>query len=142
MPPPPAGQYSPGGAAKRPGTVVAAVTLWVILGVGSALGGIALFVATGNETLRRQVVLQIGTAVTPATLVSLGIVALVVGAAYIVFGVLMLRARNWARIAVTVLGLLALLGLNILTFVLVAVAIVLQFLPSSNAYFTAAKQAR
>jgi hypothetical protein len=91
------------------------------------------------------VVVQLGTEIPSSALLGVGVLSVMIGIAYIVLAVLMSRARNWARIAVTVLGVLGLIllfGLNILMFVLVAVAVVLQFLPASNNYFTAGKQVR
>jgi hypothetical protein len=145
MPPAPPAYGPPGASAKRPGTVLAAMVLWIIVGVVSLVVAAALLAAAGNESFHRRVVAQIGTEIASSALLGVGVLAVLIGIAYIVLAVLMSRARNWARIAISVLGVLGLIllfGLNILMFVLVAVAIMLQFLPASNNYFTAAKQVR
>jgi hypothetical protein len=145
MPPAPPAYGPPGAPVKRPGTVLAAMVLWIIVGVVSLVVAAALLAAAANESFHRRVVLQLGAEIASPALLGVGVLTALIGVAYIVLAVALSRARNWARISVSVLGVLGLIllfGLNLLMFVLVAGAIVLQFLPASNNYFTAAKQVR
>jgi hypothetical protein len=67
-------------------------------------------------------------------LIGTGLAAVAVGLLTIVFGTLLLGGANWARITVTVLGVLGVL-IVLLPAPLVLLALVLQFVPSSNAWF-------
>jgi len=106
--------------------VTAASVLWIVLGVVLALGGI------GEVGMSLSTPYGAGSGV-PMGAFAAGLAAL--GVAMVVLAVLMRRGRNGARIAVTVLGGCALLGCW--TILLVAPAVVLQFLPVSNAWFDA-----
>ena len=69
----------------------------------------------------------------------------IAGLLHVLFAVFLLRGRNWARIVLTVIGALSLIGLVVSTVqgswlsaigaVVTIVAGVLMWLPSANAYF-------
>ncbi|MEV4578003.1 hypothetical protein AB0K16_32630 [Nonomuraea jabiensis] len=110
----------------RPWTVTIASALWICL--GSVLGLAMISFALGPEQLTLStglftVVVWIGVAVT-----------------FIVLAKFMREGSDGARIALTVLGSMFLLGLWPALFVLPAV--VLQFRPASNAWFQAVKAGR
>lgn len=140
--PPPAGWSGPPApAARSSGTVVAATVFWTLVGLLLAGYGATLLSAVRDPRTRDELLdllaesqVQISVAVLERVLVGLGSVTLVVGLLTVIFGLLLLRAANWARILITVLGVLA-IPLFLPIFPLVLLAIVLQFLPSSNAWF-------
>lgn len=69
----------------------------------------------------------------------------IAGLLHVLFAVFLLRGKNWARIVLTVVGALTLIGLAMkmalgdwasgISLVLTVAAIVLMYLPASNAYF-------
>lgn len=106
----------------RPGAVTAAWVLWICLGVLFALGGLwALFTYSAS--------LSTGP-FAPLMVTAFG-VALVLVARQ--FG----DGSKRARVALTVMGIIALVGMW--TVVLVLPALVLQFLPASSTWFDAAR---
>lgn len=126
----------------RPATVTASFWLWIASVVLSAISiltslvnGTYAFIDIGGNQ-------QVAAAVGPAA----AIIGLAVGATLrILFAVYMLRGRNWARIVLLILAIIAVLaGLpafatgNIVDILIVVVAIaaaVLMYLPASNPYF-------
>lgn len=135
----------------RPGVMVAAVVLWVLAGLAAGFVGFGVAVGGGDPAVREQLndalsqgqVPGVDAAGIQQALVIFGIVVLVLAALMIVLPLLMLGRQSWARILVTIVGVLALLPL-IATFIgpiLVIVAIVLQFLPATNAWFRAPRSA-
>lgn len=152
--PPPAGWSGPADgsgpgngsgppAAARPGTVVAAVVCWTLAGLVLSGYGAALLSAVRDPRTRDELLdlltdsqAQISAAALERVLVGVGSVTLVVGLLTVIFGLLLLRGANWARIVVTVVGVLG-LPLFLPIVVLVLLGIVLQFLPGSNAWFRA-----
>lgn len=127
--------------ATRPGAVVTAVAFWTLSGL--ALSGYAavLLSSLGDPATRDALLdvladsqVQVGADVLERVLVVLGTVTLVLGLLTVTFGLLLLRRANWARVLATVVGVLGMpLFLPVLPLVLLA--ILLQFLPSSNAWF-------
>ncbi|MDY0828283.1 hypothetical protein SK224_03995 [Microbacterium sp. BG28] len=126
----------------RPTTVTASFWLWIASVVLSAISiltslanGSYAFVDVGDNP-------QVAAAVGPAAT----IIGLAVGAALrILFAVYMLRGRNWARIVLLILAIIAVLAglpafaaaniVDILIVVVVLAAAVLMYLPTSNPYF-------
>ncbi|MFF4624424.1 hypothetical protein [Nonomuraea jabiensis] len=110
----------------RPRTVTIASTLWICLGSVLGLAMIYSAFGPGQPTLSTgmsTVVVWIGVAVT-----------------FIVLAKFMREGSDGARIALTVLGSMFLLG--IWPALVVIPAIVLQFRPASNAWFQAVKAGR
>lgn len=126
----------------RPATVTASFWLWIATVVLSAIsiltsladGRYAVADVGGNA--------QVAAAVGPPTV----IIGLAVGAALrILFAVYMLRGRNWARIVLLILAIIAVLAglpafatgnvVDILIVVVALAAAVLMYLPASNPYF-------
>jgi hypothetical protein len=125
----------------RPGTVLGAVVCWILAGLTMLVSGAAtVAVARTREAkqafadLFAESQVQISDEMIEQLLLGTGLASLVIGFLTIVFGLLLLGGANWARITVTVLGLI---GVLVVFFPapFVALAIVLQFLPSSNAWF-------
>ncbi|MPZ64787.1 MAG: hypothetical protein GEU83_04470 [Pseudonocardiaceae bacterium] len=121
------------------------VVLWVLSGLLLLLVGLsaALFGGAGGFEQQIEDALQrSGAQVDPAfvqqTLVVTGIVFAAFGVLLIVLALVMLARQNWARILLTVLGVISLLLLlgTIIGPLVVMVAIVLQFLPPVNAWFS------
>lgn len=126
----------------RPTTVTASFWLWMATVVLSAISIITSlvngsydFTDVGNNP-------QVAAAVGPAA----AIIGLAVGAALrILFAVYMLRGRNWARIVLLILAIIAVLAglpafaagnvVDIVVVVVILAAAVLMYLPASNPYF-------
>ncbi|MFN2495685.1 MAG: hypothetical protein ABR608_07240 [Pseudonocardiaceae bacterium] len=148
-PPPPAGWPGPAGGppppvpVARPATVVGAVVFWVLSGLTMLVSGAVTVAAAGTQEAKQALAdvfaesqLRVSDAVIEQLLIGAGLASLAVGLLTIAFGVGLLGGANWARVTVTVLGLL---GVLIVLFpaLFVVLAIVLQFVPSSNAWFRA-----
>lgn len=150
---PPQGGYAggmyggpdPGQQPGRPGVLVGSVVLWVLSGLLLLLIGLsaALFGGAGGFQQQIEDAMQgSATQLDPAALqqgvVITGIVFAVLAVLLIVLALVMLGRQNWARILLTVLGVISLLPLlgTIIGPLLVLVAIVLQFLPPANAWFS------
>lgn len=126
----------------RPATVTASFWLWIATVVLSAISiltsladGRYAFAGVGGNA-------QVAAAVGPAA----AIIGLAVGAALrILFAVYMLRGRNWARIVLLIVAIIAVLAglpafatgnvVDILIVVVALAAAVLMYLPASNPYF-------
>lgn len=167
----PMGGYraDPGPPPARPATVSGAFWLWMAVMVAGVVGTVVLF--TGNylndllagtpglDEAATRLALNLARNVALAG----SAVAIFI---YLFFGSKMLLGRNWARVVLTVLGGLSVLSslvsntstvvdgvrievrpelsvvLGWVQAALAAVAIILMFLPASNAYFTAVKARR
>ncbi|MDR6200047.1 hypothetical protein QE374_001956 [Microbacterium sp. SORGH_AS428] len=126
----------------RPTAVTASFWLWI---ASVALSAISILTSLANGSYAVVDVggnAQVADAVGPAA----AIIGLAGGAALrILFAVYMLRGRNWARIVLLILAIIAVLaGLpafaagNIVDILIVVVALaaaVLMYLPTSNPYF-------
>jgi hypothetical protein len=106
----------PGTSAARPVTVTAASVLWIVLGSMLSLGAVGFLGSPEGAN------------------VSLAAIALVValGVLFVVLGVRLRRGGD-TRVILTVLG--GLLSIALWPALLVVPAIVLQFRPSSKAWF-------
>lgn len=132
---------------KRPGVLVVSVVLWVLTGLFMVFAGVGAALAGGSgdvQTLQRQLENTLGqaggqldAAVLQQAVVVSGIVLAVLGALLVVLALLMLGRKNWARVTLTVLGVISLLLLvgTVVGPLVVLVAIVLHFLPPVNAWF-------
>ncbi|MGN6742222.1 MAG: hypothetical protein ACTHJL_02840 [Amnibacterium sp.] len=128
--------------AARPGTVEGAFWLYIVTPiVGLILGIVNLGagIAAANNAAAQA---GIGSGAVIAGVVIGLVIDIVFLVAIIVIDVFFRRGANWARIVLTVLGALSIfgiIGLGAITFILYAIAIVLSWLPASNAYFRARK---
>lgn len=160
----------PGGLGPMPGdndtqtrTVVAppdvqnAFRLWQVAIVIGVLGVVAGLVFTDRDALIRKAMDsnatlthdQASTAITVALIVG-AVIALVILGLELLFVFKMRAGRNWARILLTVLGVLGILSglygltvgftlgsvLNLISIVVVIAAIVFMFKPAARAYFS------
>lgn len=146
----PAGMYGesdPGRQPGRPGVLVVSVVLWVLTGLFLVLGGLAAAAfgdsnADGFQQQLEDALQRSGAQVDPVfvqqALVISGIVLAVLGVLLVVLALVMLARQNWARVLLTVLGVISLLLLlgTIIGPLVVLVAIVLQFLPPANKWFS------
>lgn len=167
-PPPQQGGYPPQGGhpagpygdtypgqqqVKRPGVLVVSVVLWVLTGLLLAFGGLAAAAFGGSNAggwqqqvdqalARSGLQGRIDPALLQQTLVISGIVLAVLGALLVLLALLMLGRQNWARILLTVLGVIVLVLLlgTIVGSLVVLAAIVLHFLPPVNAWFKSRPQ--
>ena len=163
-------QGDPGPAPARPGTVVGAFWLWIAAAAAAVVSGVLVFtsdvwaqalaVAGGRATISGvSVVTLISTVKTIAIVFMVIFVAL-----YVLFAVKMLAGRNWARVVLTVLAALTIVGsfsaqasvtidgtvysagssqaLRWVQLGLALVALILMWLAPSNAYFSAVKARR
>jgi len=107
----------------------------VIAAVLLLLGGTALAASGASATAE-------GTTVSGGVLITAGVIALVLAAIQLLILWKMKAGRNWARIVLTILEVLSLgslftgaSGIGITAVVLGVVAVVLMWVPTSNAYF-------
>jgi len=120
--------------------------LSIASGILTILGGI--FIVVVSETIPLVVGMEKSeeaNAVTP--LLIIGALVILVGVFSLVAAAFVLRGRPWARYALTILGVLGLFGVltefsanpftAITHSVFALVAIILMFVPNSNAYFRA-----
>lgn len=138
---------------KRPGVLVVSVVLWVLTGLFLLFIGFGSVSAVGSPAAEQQISEAVdmlagyGMQVDPATvqraLVVTGIVALALGALLVILSLLMLAQQNWARVLLTIVGVIAMVPLlgTIVGPLVVLVAIVMHFLPPVNAWFHARRQA-
>lgn len=135
----------------RPTTVTAAFWLWVAATVVSAIGGI-MILATAGEAPAIQQLEGAERDAASAAIVGIGVVSIIFAALRVLFAWFMYQGRNWARILLTVLGVLTVFSvllqagsvgiLEWISAALVAIATVLMYVPASNGYFTASRRAR
>jgi len=126
----------------RPGTVDGAFWLYLvapIVGLVLGLVNLGTSVSAASATAANA---GVGHGAVVAAVVIGLVIDVVYLVAFIVIDVFFRRGANWARIVLTVLGALSIfgiLGLGAIPFILYAVAIVLSWLPASNAWFRSLK---
>lgn len=136
--------------ARRPGAVTAAYVIWLIGAIVSLIGSIfALFVGI--------LALTAGTAFGGLAGAAVGAVVLIFAIFVFIIAIIeliivnrMRDGRNWARVVLTVLGILSLIGSivpwfsagfnststwSIVQVVVLVIAIILMYVPAANAYF-------
>jgi hypothetical protein len=133
------------GGMSRPTTLTAAFSVWMLNALIGIVAGILIAVTAAGTP---QVLALSGAErdAALAFLVGFAIAAAVLAVLHALFAFLMLKPRNWARIVVTILGAIEIVATVVqaggagwliwLGAAAAAVAIVLQFLPASNAYFS------
>lgn len=122
---------------SRPGTVTVAFILWIIAAIASFVGAVIEFVAltgAGAATGGAGIVLVIA-----------GIVALIIGIIELVVVFKMRSGHNWARIVLTIVGILNILGnlsngirgqgFSWVTLILTLLAVILMYVGGANAFF-------
>jgi hypothetical protein len=122
---------------RRPGTLITAGVLWLLNGAFLLLiGGVAVIAdrMPGVEEVYAE-----NPDVTPEMVRVFGLVTTPIAIAMIGLAIMVFTGATWARILITVLGVpVALAGIALVILpLLTIVAIVLQFLPASNAYASA-----
>jgi len=118
----------------RPGTVETAFWLYLAAPV---IGLILAFVNIGRVTSSTAAANLPQGAVIAGVVIGI-VVNVIYLVAVIVIDMFFRRGANWARIVLTVLAALSvfgILGLGAITFVIGLVAIILSWLPASNAWF-------
>jgi hypothetical protein len=130
----------PTGPPRRPGTLIAAGALWLLLAVPTLLFGIGSLLADRIPDIDQ--LYANNPDLTPEFVRNFGIGATSAGLALLAFGIAVFSGALWARIAAAVVGgLIGLFGfVFVVPLVLAIVAIVLQFLPASNAYDKARRE--
>ncbi|MBS1674283.1 MAG: hypothetical protein JSS74_09990 [Actinobacteria bacterium] len=123
------------------------ISFWIFL-LGAVLEVVAgvIILGAGITAAAAGDTLTIGT--TPASgpvLIATGVIALVIVAVELLVLWKMKAGRNWARVLLTVLEVLSIIGVftgtngvGILAVIISVVAVVLMWLPTSNEYFKAA----
>lgn len=134
--------------AARPGSVLGAVVCWLLAGVTLIVSGAFTTAAAATQGARDALralfadsQLQLSDAAAERILIGTGLAGAVVGLLTIAFGLALLGAAGWVRVVLTVLGVLGVL-LVVYPVLFVALAVVLQFLPASNAWFRSRVAAR
>lgn len=139
------------GTKTAPTPIVISFWLWVVSAVLSVISGVTAATSAGTvaEAAAEQSASG-GVLSSSVLLISTAVGAFIVGALHVLFAFFMLRGRNWARIVLTVVGILSVLGsitgliaLNPLSFIFVIVtivAIVQMYVPAAREYFAANKR--
>jgi hypothetical protein len=123
----------------RPGTVEAAFWLYLVapvVGLILALVGLGASTTAANTAAARAGISSGAVTGLLVTGIVLDVVFLV---AVIVVDMFFRRGRNWARITLTVLAVVSFFFGGIFTFLLAVVALILSWLPASNAWFRSVK---
>lgn len=147
----PYGEPSLGQPARPPAVLIVSIVLWALTGLFLVLPGLTFVLAGGNfpeqqldemADMAEAYGVQVDPAVLEQSLVVGVIIGIVLGVLLIVLPLLMLGRQNWARILLTVVGVLSLLPVlgTVVGPLVIIVAIVLQFLPASNAFFRERRQ--
>lgn len=170
MPPPPQGQQYGGygamppapdaGSAPQPPTEVR-LSFWgfalsaviVVVAALLLLGQRDQMTSAATDSVRqngqRITDAQLHTIVN-ATLIAAIVIAVIIAGLYVLFAYKARAGRNWARVVLTIIAVLALIELavgsssilGIIGRVLAVASAVALYLPNSNGYFTAAKRRR
>ncbi|GAB2824167.1 hypothetical protein [Lentzea nigeriaca] len=142
-------------APPRPATITAAMWIWIAGAVLSVAVFPVLFLTNtdfflaGDPSVNREM----GSAGVRAMALLFGFAMLVAAAPYVAFAVVLRNGQNWARILLTILGVLGFMSMVAIMFIALAArvwqpgtaisivvigltvaAVVLQFLPASNRY--------
>lgn len=144
------------GRRKAPAPVTLAFVFYLLSALAALAGVALLFTSSGKQALRNDLAGSASSTMSVDDLVNTTriiavVIAVVVFLLYLLFAVKMRAGRNWARIVLTVLTALSIVSSfsgnlasarNWSTWVgiiLPVLAIILMFLPQSNAYFAANK---
>ncbi|WP_127783445.1 hypothetical protein [Rhodococcus sp. X156] len=150
------GSNDPG---QQPRTVPADVDkawkLWLASIVIGLIGTVVGLLATDRDKLKQDLIAEGSApadvdAVVNATVVSIAVIGLIILALQLLFVFKMRAGRNWARIVLTVLGVVGVLSsvfslsqgsglaavVNLVSAVVVVAAIVLMYRPAAKAYFS------
>lgn len=120
---------------RRPGTVEAAFWLYLIapiVGLILAIVGLGAASTAGNAAAAKA---GISSGAVSGILIAGIVIDVIMLIAIIVVDLFFRRGANWARIVMTVLGVLTFFAGGIFAFILSVVAIILSWLPASNAWF-------
>jgi hypothetical protein len=133
------------GRTAAPTTVTASFWLWVLTGVLLAV----VSIIAGTRPVDAASLAAAEQSMASIVPISTAIGGVIAGLLHILFAFFMLRGKNWARIVLTVIGALALIGLimntlggdilSAVNLVATIVAGVLMYLPASNHYFRRAR---
>ena len=141
--------------AKRPGAVTAAYVIWLIGAILSLIGSVFALIVGIVAITGGAVFGGIYGAALGSVVLLFAIFVFVLAVIELVIVNRMRDGRNWARITLTVLGILSLLGTavpwfsggwdtssgGVVSFVIELIAIILMFVPTANAYFAARSSA-
>jgi hypothetical protein len=157
-PPPPvdAGPVAP----RPPREIVAAFWGYVVAAVSGLIGGLMVLGSkqqivdairtANNQSGGKLTDTQVDQAATVAVVLAL-VVAVIVSLLYLLLAFKLKAGRNWARILLTIIAVIALISLLVgrggtalsyLGEAAAVIAAVLSYLPNSNAYFAAGKTRR
>ena len=140
-------------APSRPATITAAMWSWIVAAVLSVAVVPVLMFANVDHMIASESDRQAAELGVQVTAIMAGFGMLVAAAPFIAFAIVLRNGHNWARITLTILGMLGvvtmvsitLIGLqapvwqagvamSIVVIGLTVAAVVLQFLPASNKY--------
>lgn len=132
--------WPPVGPLRRPVTLIAAGVIWLLLAVLTLLFGISALLADRIPDIDQ--VYEENPSLTPELVRDFGIAATTAGLVLVVLGIAVFSGALWARAASMVIGgVVGLFGfVLVVPLVLAIAAIVLQFLPASNAYAQARRE--
>lgn len=151
---------------ERPKSVDNAFMLWLIM-TGLGVLGLILTLTVGSDDITeqaRKALADAGKSTAPADVDSavkaaktiIIVSGLLFSALYLLFAYMMRAGRNWARITLTVLGGIGIIGIllqlrqvgvvsmlfSLVQLVLIIAAVYLMFRPDGNRYFAAQKARR
>jgi len=123
---------------NRPGTVTAAFVLWIIAAIVGLVSAILAFVAFGAGG-------AVTGGLTGGVAIAVGVFALIVAIIQVIIVFKMRDGRNWARIVLTILGILSIVsninsgvqgqGFSWVTLIVTLIAVILMYVGGANAYF-------
>jgi hypothetical protein len=158
-PPPPIDSDSSAAAPNPPKEIVGAFWAYLVAAITWLIGGLLVIgnkqsivdaLRAANKQGGALTESQIDTAANVGVIFVV-VVAVVISALYALFAFKLKAGRNWARVVLTVLAVLALISLllgtggNIISYIgqfAAIVAAVLSFMPSSSAYIAQTKASR
>jgi hypothetical protein len=140
-------------APARPATITAAMWIWILGAVLSVAVVPVLMFANVDHMIASETDKQAAELGVQVTAIMAGFAMLVAAAPFIAFAIVLRNGHNWARITLTILGMLGIVSMIAITLIglqapvwqagvsigivvigLTVAAVVLQFLPASNKY--------
>lgn len=137
----------------RPATITAAMWIWILGAVLSVVVIPVLMFANVDHMIASETDRQAAELGVQVTAIMAGFGMLVAAAPFIAFAIVLRNGHNWARITLTILGMLGVVSMIAITLIglqapvwqagvamsivvigLTVAAVVLQFLPASNKY--------
>jgi len=126
-----------------PTPIAVSFWLWVVVAVLLVISGIITATSSAEQTAAANLKLPVPTEVMT---ISSGIGSIIGAALHVLFAWFMVQGRNWARVVLTIFGVLSVLGsiatiftgsiLAIIVVIVTIVAVVEMYLPAARSHFS------